>query len=352
MAILVLKLHLPSHYVILEDREDSAQVLDEQNQVVWYFFLFTNLHVNLQEDYREELEKSLHLYAKSMFSYTEETQAVNPEWTPIVDIEYLNIGSTDILRTVHRMAIRPGEEVVMGHLLIPVQQGLFEGRVVSVDTITGHRESTLMMPILQNLSMEELQNLQRPDFDSPIHDSQFPEHCLSRNRTGLRWLINNLYLSKPSPALRHDRTEIPHLGCSIVSPPRFVIDTSNTSEMAQKFSRVSFCGTDGLESFVVNSLGKFNFSSQSKFLDFVEDIIPKIFQDLESINTQILSPHNQQHRLLAFAEKSQTRYVLLFFFDIYERLWFLNWCANSIVPVEKVIKYLEDSMNSLRLINT
>jgi hypothetical protein len=281
-------------------------------------------------------------------------QPVNPLWTPVVDIEYLNIKGTDALKTVHRMSYRPGNEMIMGHILLPVQQGLFEGRAIAVDRETGYRESTLMMPILQNLdAIEEIKNIPRPDFEDPIHDSQFPEHCLSRNRSALRWLCNNLCITESLSVQEHGEIELCHLGCFITPPPRFVIDPSVTdSSMTQGFKRVSFCGTDGVEEFIVNCLGKNSFT-KSNFPNFVEPLVRQIFHNTGNIytTTEMLSLHNQQLQLLAVVEESQRRCVILFFYDAHERLWFLNWRASSIVPIEEVVRYLENSMTSLRLIN-
>lgn len=182
-----------------------------------------------------------------------------------MDVEFLKIGGASALRTVHRMSYEPGNEMIMGHFLVPLRRGLFEARVVSIDQLTGYRESALFllkrMGRLPPNDEEELKRLvavlRQADFDDPQHDDSFPNHALSRTRAAMRWLYteSGLHVTEMPAPYGSGKVELPRLGCALVPPPRFVYDSAidaSQKESCESFCRVSFCGTDGVERLLVN----------------------------------------------------------------------------------------------------
>jgi hypothetical protein len=198
----------------------------------------------------------------SMRPRTEE----DPSWSPIIDVEYIDIacndgGKTSGLVIVHRTAYRPGEQVVMGRLCIPVRRGLFEVIVIAGEVGTGWRESAIIASNCrsgdENMTAERLQLLLKSyKFDDAQYDMQFPSHCLSRVRAAMAWLINVSQLTvtaKPAVPAGQE-VELKQLRCRVVPPKRFIYspNTHNPESNKQRFCRASFGGTDGVQMLVIS----------------------------------------------------------------------------------------------------
>jgi len=95
--------------------------------------------------------------------------------------------------------------------------------------------------------------MRQSNYDDPRHDAQFPQHCLSRVRAALGALRETwkLEVRARSPEVTAGEHELSDLACAIVPPPRFVREPSMGPKMSPKgvFRRVSFCTTDGIDSF-------------------------------------------------------------------------------------------------------
>lgn len=135
---------------------------------------------------------------------------------------------------------------------VPLEDGLFEARVLTADTLTGYRESALMLQFAEQDNVELRDRKVDPKrFDDPRHDETFEKHCLSRARASLRWLATEgaLQISRPSGDIA-EQAEVVLLSerCAVVPPPRFYpVTETGDAAMGAHFQRVSFCSTDGVE---------------------------------------------------------------------------------------------------------
>src|SRR4051794_14780565 len=102
-------------------------------------------------------------------------------------------------------------ELVMGHLLVPLQGGLFEARPFGQgrNPVTGVRESALM--ILRGTQGF----LSQAEYDDPAHDAQFPDHPVSQVRHALRSLMTawDLCVTRPAPLPATREIFLSQLGC-------------------------------------------------------------------------------------------------------------------------------------------
>lgn len=152
------------------------------------------------------------------------------------------------------MMYLPGREIIMGHLLVPVASGLFEARALTSngDSPTGMRESVLTLLATESgTDIEELEHTNRQDdFDDPAHDEHIPDHPLSRLRAALRDLLEppRIEVIAAAPAHPAGRVKLASPKCSLVPPPRFV-------QQGDDLTRVTFCGTDGVQRMWVERLG-------------------------------------------------------------------------------------------------
>ena len=226
--------------------------------------------------------------------------------------------TTLALVLVHRISYRAGEEVVVGRLLVPVKRGLCEIVIVAGDTATGWRESSIVAAKCREdptITSNDLNVFAKThDYDSEHYDRLFPSHCLSRIRYALSWLLHDcgLQVTEPSPyvngnndslvhpsspsvlsslspksniksrgkhqeqysTVRKGSVELPSLQCSVVPPPRFIHcpDPRNIHSDKQRFCRVSFGGTIGIEVLVVSRWKYFYTNPRNGGVDTLKQI--------------------------------------------------------------------------------
>lgn len=371
------ELRLPSHLHVRSDEEQRAELVDESNGVMWRFFFFPDLHLDLCEEHRADLRRSLEWYARSMFDDVfrqrdhmdgrSPPRTTDPSWSPLVDVEHLSIGGARALRTVHRMTYEPGSEIIMGHLLIPLRRGLFEARTVCGDQMTGYRESVLIdrrMGERPPSSKEDIQRLmaglQQSDFDDPRHDDVFPQHSLSRTRAAIRWLCteSELHLTElPSP-FEHGEVELSHLDCVLVPPPRFAYELPGGPSQEGSFCRVSFCGTDGVELLHVKRWDLSTRVSASNLPRVAESIARETHEVNGVKNIRVAGevplPLDQRPQALVVVEGTghlgALRNAMIFFLDEDRRLWSLSRFGMAAVPRDAMVADLEGAVRSFRLV--
>lgn len=246
---------------------EAGPIEDPERGALWWFLFRSDVRFDLTAEREPQLRAAAHDFAKGMFEqvslHTDSEvplRSADPEWSPVVDLQLIELGTAPALRLIHRMIYRPGREMIMGHLVVPLRKGLFECQVLTDDTFTGTRESMLVADRLRHLSEAERRAfeeavaqgsarlLTQSEIDAPELDERFPKHCLSRARAALRWLERASGLEIREPWTQpHGTREIalPDLGASIVPPPGFV------HHSGERFERVSFCATDGCEQLVV-----------------------------------------------------------------------------------------------------
>ena len=255
-----LRLEPNDSLVVMEEDEESVRLNDRKGVGFW-LYLFHDLHMDLSTERLDAFQRAAHCHAREMFNkmgeaddYDETLRTEDASWSPLVDFEVHEVCGAPALRTVHRMVYRPGREVVMGHLLVPLETGLFEARVVATAHTTGFRESALAILNMNDgsKSVEDYPKIDQGIFDAVELDSQFPEHCLSQVREGLRtvssWIAD---VGLPAHKIEHTKVELRKLGGWITPPRGFVHVIASAEKQIAYFGRVSFCGTDGLDNMTV-----------------------------------------------------------------------------------------------------
>mmetsp|Transcript_19997 Transcript_19997/g.35177 ORF Transcript_19997/g.35177 Transcript_19997/m.35177 type:complete len:476 (-) Transcript_19997:845-2272(-) len=292
-------------------------VHDIPGRLQWSFKFFENLHMDLNEagfDHLiagvERLGRSLfeeHFRVSSAGSYYSAVEIPktkeDPAWSPVVDVKYVQVDTdqpkttTKGLVVIHRLAYREGEEIVMGRFLLPVRRGLYEVIVIAGDgggMGRGSSEPTAdeqLVPDPEELSIpigiatspsstgsiatattatstintrptaneKKMPSVRTFDMDSPEYDEQFPNHCLSRVRRAIHWLIHksSMTVSELPRDMPPAGTEIDlsHLRCRIIPPTRFVYcpNPYNPESNKYRFCRATLGGTDGVEMMVVSA---------------------------------------------------------------------------------------------------
>lgn len=228
-GVLGVTLTVPSSYEVLED-DDQANVVDRENGVDWHFMSAPLLELDLNE--LESQRRDARNYARHLFD--QQRSKDRPAGDRVfISCERVTVDGAPALSILHRMALEPGREILMGHLLVPTGAGLFEARWLTRDDATGGRE------------------MRSIDHDDPRHDELFPQHALSRARAAERWIreASGLRVVAPPRAFPRGETVLADLGCALVPPPRFVREAAN--KRFALFSRVSLAVTDGLHYFSV-----------------------------------------------------------------------------------------------------
>jgi hypothetical protein len=164
-------------------------------------------------------------------------RTADASWSPVIEVERDELG----LDVLHRMQYEPGRESVMGHTLVPVEQGLFEARWFCREpAATGYREVAAVL----KSGKDGL--LPQQAYDDPALDEPFPHHPLSRARAAKLWPDEaGLRVIAPAPPAPAGDVTLA-TGCTIAAPPRFRLQRS-----LDLLARVSFSGTDGIDRLVV-----------------------------------------------------------------------------------------------------
>lgn len=248
-----LTLDLPDTFELVADEPDAIHVIRREDGTDWRLLYRAGLPFDLATEHRPQLLTELRMHARAMFDdiaatldarVTDDDLPVPAElpddFDPLIEVHDVTVDGAPGLAFSHRMALRPGREIVMGHLLIPLADGLFEARAIAQDQHTGMRESVLLMTRLEETNA--LATLSRAEIDDPAHDALFPQHCLSRVRTGLRWFADaaNIAVARPAAPILRTPIDDRELGCRFVPAPRF-------APTATGIMRTGFCVTDGLE---------------------------------------------------------------------------------------------------------
>jgi len=253
-------LTVPASWERERDDGEMAKLVDAETGLNWHFFFFPNLHLDLSAASSESLQRDVKLHAQFLLELMNRTQADDegaPQSPrhPLVSCTQTMVGDAPALSVIHRMMQRPGNEVVMAHLLIPVETGTFEARWLGRAQMTGQRESILLMKELEKrgeLSDVETDELMRSiDYDAVEHDATFPDHVLSIVRRADKWLCEDSGLRVTSTAKPLSReVTLAELGCTITVPPRFVLE--NVSSNIARFNRLSLAGNDGVQQFFLH----------------------------------------------------------------------------------------------------
>lgn len=190
----------------------------------------------------------------------------DPSWTPVIDLTYHDIQTiaghtTPALSVVYRKCYEQGRQTIEGRFCLPLRNGLFEVVIEAKDKGVALREASFVADLCGDkvLTTDLLrETLKSHAFDAPVFDDQFPDHCLSRVRAALTWLLTKSELvvteptAKPGASTTSD-IMLPHLGCMFQPPPRFLLsaNTSNPGSNKERLYRVAL-GSEGVQMMVVS----------------------------------------------------------------------------------------------------
>lgn len=335
-----LRLPIPSSLTLEKDTEFIAQLADPATGVRYDFFFFSELHLVIRDGMRPAMER----HARYMFDDAWKKninegrpRTDDPEWSPLVDVEALTVAGVPALRTTHRMLYHRGREMVMGHLMIPLRDGLFETRVIAMARETGFRESVLLM----KSGVEGF--LKQSEYDDPAHDELFPQHCLSLTRAAIRNVISwGPRVVAPAPEFSSGEIRYPKLGCAFKLPPGFVLAQDHD------LYRVGFCGTDGVEVLRIRAADR-----------AVPDLRAHAAQATRELHarapdlTHTLSEQNGRVLVIVEGEVPgmvPTRNALLWFRDAKDKVWSLTLLSHPAIPVEVMAGELAAAADSFRLL--
>ncbi len=182
---------------------------------------------------------------------TETPRTADPNWSPLVELDYANIREATGLVVVYRSAYDTGNEVVVGELLVPLVSGLMMFSARSRASTTGVRETVLAERAMrQGIKPLEAMAIAQEEIDDPRVDEEFYAHPLSVIRAAMRWLRYDADMEVLSPMEPRANGEIllPSAGCAVVLPPRYVLTPALSGMMSgsiEMVTRVSPPGASG-----------------------------------------------------------------------------------------------------------
>jgi hypothetical protein len=190
-------------------------------------------------------------------------RTADSSWSPLVELGRVPVDGGEALHVLHRMSYEPGDEVVMGHLLVPTASGLVEIRWVSSAHMTGYRETVFMEKLLAASGGSKVpEHPGQAAFDDPALDETFPKHPLSIARAVRRWCQKNVHVRvvEPGPQDRRQELRLEAIGCALVPPPRFVKPSPASAGPNGVpwvgLNRASFAGSDGVDWLFVEAFAR------------------------------------------------------------------------------------------------
>jgi hypothetical protein len=251
---------LPGGFVIKEDsRKHLMSISREKASAIWGFYSEDPFDLNPAHwsILRQDLERA----ARDIFISTgkqmpregplERLRTDDPSWSPLVDVTPISLNGGEALVVLHRTLYEPEKESLMGHILIPVRNGMVELRTATTTDHTGFRESVVSeIRMKENPTQpgEEVAAYMRritsqKDFDDPGLDVEFPEHPLSRARQILRELQEQIVVTRP-PQKPPDEIVSKCLRCAFVTPPRYLLRADGGTRI--QLTKMSIATTDGI----------------------------------------------------------------------------------------------------------
>lgn len=255
------ELRFPEGVVLRESGPTWAQLGDEENVVLWQCS-FSPFPMGLAADHDDRTRADLERAARRLFETVwaqrrqeqgpapgrEEPRTADGSWSPIVELERVEIQGAPALRVLHRIAYEPEYEQLSARVLIPVRDGTVEIVAYTVDTFTGARESTLMAARSDGAG-EMPAHPGQAFFDDPAHDASFPQHALSRARRAQTWLLreSGMRVTRPAPPASSGLAPLRSAQCAIVPPPRYREIPAGVLQMSDtmvNFSRIDLDAED------------------------------------------------------------------------------------------------------------
>ncbi|MCS6911812.1 MAG: hypothetical protein NZ890_01060 [Myxococcota bacterium] len=240
-----LRLTIPAAWRVHEEHPGRVVFVDAEHRVGWHV-AHAPVAFDLRPEHDEVLRRDLDRHAR--YAFTRQYKDLQlpaeaaarrkpprtqdprwPNWTPIIEIERIQVGGADALRVLRRLAYEEALEVVLGSLLVPLQMGLCEITAFHRTAEPGHRELHLVNLALQRYpgrSAEEVTRLLGQAYlDDRAHDEQFPQSAVALVRRALRWLLEEARLvevSAPMSPPPVGEVELRAADCIITPPPRYL----------------------------------------------------------------------------------------------------------------------------------
>jgi len=197
------------------------------------------LRADLEMSARDAFDKAWKAPAEGDLQARRRTE--DPTWSPVVEHGRVELVGGTALRVVRRTAYQPGNEVVVGHLIVPTATGHLDFWAVARATVTGLRESVVMMT-MTDLGNDldaadpdaEVARAERGEdqrigrrfpkqavYDDPGLDARFPDHPLAVVRRAIGKLCESVTITRAAPRVA-DEIQLEEPRCAFAAPTRFV----------------------------------------------------------------------------------------------------------------------------------
>jgi hypothetical protein len=219
-----LKWVVPDVFQVIKAFPWGVDFRDDIRQVTWRVG-FSPAMLDLRREHDSVLRQDTQTFLRGRFK-GETARTADPAWSPLIDLEYVDLQGGTGLLVVYRSAYEPGNEILVGELNVPIRQGMLYFSAWSWVGITGLREAVLVDRALsQGRDFSEITSITQEQFDDPRHDVDFPGHSLTIVRAAMKWLVEDTSLVVTNPMIdpNQGETRLPEAGCAVVLPPRYVL---------------------------------------------------------------------------------------------------------------------------------
>ena len=257
----------PSSWQLDADEDAFVSFRDATHRVDWYLEfspLIVDLSTRHDELLREDLRHDTITVFESYFAMAQTESPIPPveqgadldavtretvhnllslprtkrdsNWSPVVSTERATISDVPVLVVIHRLTYSAGDELIIGRIVISLEQGTIYLSALRRADMTGVRESFLV--ITRQHTVEEgdagLSEISQAMIDDPTLDERFPDHPLSAIRRALHWALTtplDLRIRTPLSSEPETPMTLPRSGCSITPPPRFRVCPAMAAKM-------------------------------------------------------------------------------------------------------------------------
>lgn len=274
-------------------------------------------------------------------------------WSPLISLQPAEIPGGPAAVVLHRTAYEPGNEVVVGHLLVPTGSGLFEWRWRAATDQTGWRESVLLVKARERDPTLDPSALSSSFYDDPAHDTHFRGHVLSLARSAGREILFHCVSSEdPVLVVTPSRAPPPPLR-SFSVPPRF-LSTGHIREdqsTSDSFARASLSCVDGIDHLVVEH--REHAGPRDGLAAFAEQETRLRYTGAQAQDIQItsLSSEGNGDVLLlveAIGHRGPLRGVFLWRLLSADQLWNIQLVSTSALPTAEMLADLRIVAATLR----
>ena len=361
---------IPEEFVVEEDTGESLMAVSAKSgATLWVFYSRDPLDVNPahSSSLRQDLERA----ARDIFIMTskqmprekplERLRTDDPSWSPLIEVTPLSLPGGAGLSVLHRTLYEPGRESIMGHLLIPVRDGMIEVRTFHFSQQTGYRESAV---VILKMRASPLQPGEEPtdrmrriasqrDYDDPALDEKFSEHPLSRARQLLRTLQERLVVVEP-PKTPPAEIISASLRCAFTPPPRYLLSEESGARI--RLVKMSIAATDGCSILTVICIGELQPSLATNLEDLVQKssggMPPEGSAEVKCTVRTVSGPDQRSsaegHLTFVRGDGFLGQTALRAFEDEERAVWLLALGTGQSSPAEEIFRELDGVVMSFR----